>query len=181
MSAIKMYNFSPENLLNWVTAFSIFEIPLAYFYLSISNKSDTVTDWYSGKTINIWNVIAQDMLYGLCGVIIATYLFNYLVSKKIMNKQYIYFLLILVSVQLMGDLTFAITIKNWPAKYSTKWINYFKDYISKSGFNALVGDTLWILSWALTYYFVANHIQRFDVKIFIISLFFFLVSAYSVI
>ena len=120
------------------------------------------------------------MLYGLCGVIIALYLFNYLVSKKVISKNYAIFLIILVIVQLTGDLTFASIIKKWPTKYSTKWINYFKDYISKSGINALIGDTLWILSWALTYYFVANHIQRFDVKIFIISLFFFLVSAYSV-
>ena len=180
MSNAKLYNFSPNNLLNWITAFTIFEIPLAYFYLSISGKNDTVTDWYSGKTINIWNVIAQDMLYGLCGVIVALYLFNYLVSKKVISKNYGLFLIVLVVVQLSGDLTFASIIKKWPAKYSTKWINYFKDYISKSGFNALIGDTLWILSWALAYYFVANHIQRFDVKIFIISFFFFLVSAYSV-
>jgi hypothetical protein len=161
MSNTKLYNFSPNNLLNWITAFTIFEIPLAYFYLSISGKNDTVTDWYSGKTINIWNVIAQDMLYGLCGVIVALYLFNYLVSKKVISKNYGLFLIVLVIVQLSGDLTFASIIKKWPAKYSTK-------------------DTLWILSWALAYYFVANHIQRFDVKIFIISFFFFLVSAYSV-
>ena len=52
-----MYNFTPSNLINWITSFCIFEIPLALFYLSISKKTDTVTDWYSGKTINIWNVV----------------------------------------------------------------------------------------------------------------------------
>lgn len=180
MTIKNLYNFSPQNLLNWITAFTIFEIPLAYFYLSISNKNDTVTDWYSGKTINIWNVIAQDMLYGLCGVIIALNLFNYLVSRGVINRNYIMFLFILVIIQLAGDLTFASVIKKWPAKYSTKWINYFKNYINRSGFNALIGDTIWILSWAITYYFVANYILRFDVKIFILSFFFFLVSAYSV-
>lgn len=174
------YNFSPSNFLNWITAFCIFEIPLALFYLYISKETDTVTDWYSGKTINIWNVIAQDMLYGLCGVILALALFNYLVSKKLINKKFLFFLIVLVAVQLTGDLLFANTMINWPAKYATKWINYFKTYISKSKFNALIGDSLWIISWALSYYFVANNIKRYDTKIFIISLFFFLVSAYSV-
>ena len=58
-----MYNFNSNALLNWITAFAIFEIPMALFYLSISKKNDMVTDWYSGKTINIWNVVAQDALY----------------------------------------------------------------------------------------------------------------------
>ena len=60
------------------------------------------------------------------------------------------------------------------------WINYFKDYINKSGFNALIGDSLYIIAWALSFYFVANHIKSFDTKIFIICLFLFLASAYSV-
>ena len=86
MNNTKLYNFSPKNLLNWITAFTIFEIPLAYFYLSISKKTDTVTDWYSGKTINIWNVIVQDMLYGLCGVILALYLLTTSINWKINAK-----------------------------------------------------------------------------------------------
>ena len=175
-----MYNFTPSNLINWITSFCIFEIPLALFYLSISKKTDTVTDWYSGKTINIWNVVLQDLLYGLCGVIIALSLFNYLVSKKILKKNFLLFLIVLVGVQLTGDLLFANTIINWPSKYSTKWINYFKTYIKKSKFNALIGDSIWIISWALSFYFVTNYIQNYNTKIFIISLFFFLVSAYSV-
>jgi hypothetical protein len=175
-----MYNFTSSDLLNWITAFCIFEIPLAKFYLSISDKTDTVADWYSGKTINIWNVIAQDMLYVICGIIIALRLFNYLTAKKLIPKNYIAFVLTLIAIQLIGDLTFATVINMWPAQYATKWINYFKSYISKSGFNALIGDTIYIVSWAAAYYFVSNYIKNYDTKIFIISLFFFLVSAYSV-
>ena len=58
-----MYEFNSEALLNWITAFAIFEIPMAYFYLSISGKNDMVTNWYSGNTINIWNTVM--MLIGL--------------------------------------------------------------------------------------------------------------------
>ena len=181
MNNSNLYEFTPSNLLNWITAFCIFEIPLANFYLSISNKTDTVTDWYSGKTINIWNVIAQDMLYVICGIIIALRLFNYLTTKKIIHKNYVTFMMVLLAVQLVGDLVFATIIKSWPKTHSTKWINYFKNYIDKSGFNALIGDSIYILTWALSFYFVANYIKHYDTKIFIISLFFFLVSAYSVI
>lgn len=175
-----LYTITSNSVLNWLTAFCIFEIPLAYFFLKISNKNDHVVRWYSGKIINIWNVIAQDMLYAFCGIILAVNLFNHLSLKKIVQKKFYIFLCLLVGIQWMGDLSFAIIIKNWPQKNATKWINFFKSYVKTSGINALVGDTLWILSWALAYYFVANYIQRFDVKIFIICLFFFLVSAYSV-
>ena len=176
-----MYDFTPTSLLNWITEFCLFVIPMAKFYLSISGKNDMVTDWYSGKTINIWNVIAQDSLYVICGIILTLRLFNYLVNKKLISRNYFYFILTFIAVQLIGDITFATIIKSWPNKFSTKWINYFKTYINKSGFNALIGDSLYVIAWAMAYYFVANYVKRFDVKIFIISLFFFLVSAYSVI
>ncbi len=177
---MSIYSFNSNNLLNWITAFAIFEIPMSLFYLSISSKNDTITDWYSGKDINIWNVIVQDALYVICGIIIALRIFNYLVSKKIVSKNFMYFMLVFIGVQLTGDLLFAFTIKNWPNNYKTYWIEYFQKYIQKSGFNALFGDTLYIIAWSLTFYFVANYIKSFDVRIFIVSLFFFMVSAYSV-
>ena len=176
-----LYAITPTSVLNWLTAFCIFEIPLAFFYLSISKPGDYVIKWYSGKSISIWNVIAQDLLYGFCGVIIAAFLFSYLVSKKILKSSYLLFIFVLIAIQWLGDLSFASTMINWPKKYDTKWTKFFKGYIKNSGFNALIGDTIWIVSWALAYYFVVHYIQRFDVKIFIICLFFFLLSAYSVI
>jgi len=177
---MSIYNFEPNNLLNWITAFAIFEIPLALFYLSISSKKDTVTNWYSGKDINIWNVIAQDALYVICGIIIALRIFNYLVNQKKISKKFYNFILVFLAVQLTGDLLFALTIKSWPDKYKTYWISYFQNYINKSGLYALFGDSLYIITWSLAFYFVSRYIKTFDTKIFIISLFFFLVSAYSV-
>lgn len=176
---MSLYQFNPNNLLNWITAFGLFEIPMALFYLSISSKKDTITNWYSGKDINIWNVVAQDSLYVICGIIIALRIFNYLTKKQIMDKTFLMFLLIFIAVQLVGDLTFALIITNWPKRYKTYWINYFQNYISKAGLNALFGDTLYVIAWSLAFYFVANYIKSFDIKVFIISLFLFLLSAYS--
>jgi hypothetical protein len=175
-----LYQFNHTNLLNWFTAFAIFEIPMALFYLSISKKNDKVTNWYSGKNINIWNVIIQDALYVICGIVIALRLFNQLVSLNIIPKFFIYFILCFVFIQLVGDTIFAIIIKIWPKKYSNYWVNYFKDYINNSGYNALIGDSIYVIAWSLSFYFVANYIKQFDIKIFIISLFLFLVSAYSI-
>lgn len=175
-----LYSFNSLNLLNWITAFALFEIPMAFFYLSISGKNSKVKNWYSGKNINIWNVLAQDSLYVICGIILSLRLFNYLVSIGFLQQLFVYFILCFLIIQLMGDSIFALIIKSWPNKYSTYWINYFKDYINKSGFNALIGDSLYIIAWALSFYFVANYIKSFDTKIFIICLFLFLASAYSV-
>ena len=175
-----MYTFDSTTLLNWITAFAIFEIPMANFYLSMSGKDDVITNWYSGKTINIWNVIAQDSLYVICGIIVTYTLFNYLLKKNIIKENFLYFVLLFIFVQIVGDLTFALIITSWPKKYSTKWINYFKNYIKKAEYSALFGDTLYVIMWSLTYYLVSKYIKQFKVKIFIISFFLFLVSAYSV-
>ena len=177
---MNLYELNQNNLLNWITAFCIFEIPMALFYISISRKKDKVVNWYSGKNINIWNVIIQDSLYVICGIVLTLRLFNYLVLNKIIPKLFIFFILCFIFVQLVGDSIFATIINLWPIKYSNYWIKYFKDYINKAGLYALIGDSLYVIAWSISFYFVANYIKQFDIKIFIISLFFFLVSAYSV-
>ena len=170
-----MWKLTSNTLLNWITAFTIFEIPLALFYYYISKKGDVVRNWYSNKTINIWNVLAQDFFYAFCGIIIALNLFNYFdFSKNIFT-----FLLIVVAVQLTGDSLFALIIYNWPKKYDTKWTKYFKNYIEKAGAYALIGDAIYVITWSLTYLFVTKNVLSFNIKIFLIFLFLFLVSAYS--
>ena len=176
----QLYNFNPQNLLDWVTAFCIFEIPVALFYYFIYPKDKYIRNWYSGKNINIWNVVIQDLLYPLCGIILALNLFNYLVSINLIQKNFIIFIICLVIVQLIGDSTFALIIKQWPKNYSNYWIDYFKRYINRAKFNALIGDAIYVIVWAITFYLVNQYINRFDIKIFIISLFVFLVSAYSI-
>ena len=170
-----MWQLNYNTLLNWITAFTLFEIPLALFYYFISSKGDIVRNWYSNKTINIWNVLAQDFFYAFCGIIIALKLFSYFN----LSKNIFIFLLIVVGVQITGDSLFALTIYNWPKKYDTRWTKYFKNYIEKAGLNALIGDAIYVITWTLTYLFVTKNLVSFDNKIFVIFLFLFLVSAYS--
>lgn len=171
-----IWDFNKKNLLNWLVAFCIFEIPLAYFYWSISSDNDMVRTWYRGKEISIWNVIVQDAVYVLCGIIIV----SFIIDKYDFDKTFQNFLLLFLGVQLIGDSLFALTISKIPVEYSTKWVNFFKKYINKSGANALIGDALYVTVWTITYYFVSEYINSFSLKMFIIFLFLFLVSAYSV-
>ena len=57
---MSIYSFNSNNLLNSITAFAIFEIPMSLFYLSISSKNDTITNWYSERYY-YWNAIVQDV------------------------------------------------------------------------------------------------------------------------
>lgn len=171
-----LWDFNQKNLLNWIIAFCIFEIPLALFYWNISSKGDMVRSWYRGKDINIWNVIVQDSTYVLCAIIIVTTL----LEKLKIDKNFTNFLLLFILVQWIGDSLFALIISKIPVKYSSKWVNFFKRYIEKSGINALIGDTLYIIVWTITYYFVSKYIKSFSLQMFIIFFFLFLVSAYSV-
>lgn len=179
MPTQERYQLSSKNLFDWIVAFCIFEIPLALFFLSISKESGPVHNWYYGNVVNIWNVIAQDSLYGFCGIIVALRVFDHLANRNVIQEHFLRFLLLLVVVQWLGDITFASIMTMWPDEKSTKWIRFFKEYIRTSGLYALFGDTIWITSWALTYYFVSNYIRGFDTKVFIVSFFFFMVSAYS--
>ena len=98
---MKLYELNNINLLNWITAFVIFEIPLALFFIKISKnkKNTTVTNWYSGENINIFNVLIQDATYAFCGIIIALNLFKYLVSLNIIKYSFkIYNFIIIYSI-----------------------------------------------------------------------------------
>ncbi len=175
----KKFDFNSINLFSWITAFCIFEIPLALFFIYSTGKNSIVKKWYYGKVFNMWNVVIQDFSYALCGIIIANTIFN-LIEKKINNiNKDILFGIILILTQISGDLIFSLIIKNINFKNSN-FINFFKYYIKKSHIKALIGDTIWITSWYLTFLFVSAYIKSFELKSFIILSFIFLLSAYSV-
>ena len=77
-----MWNFSLNQMFNWIVAFCIMEIPMAFFYKSITKKNSNVHYWYSGKDINAWNVIAGDLFYVLCAILIVYGLMEYFKIEK---------------------------------------------------------------------------------------------------
>ena len=169
-----MWNFSLNQMFNWIVAFCIMEIPMAIFYKSITDKKSYVHYWYSGKDINIWNVIAGDMFYVLCGILIVYNLMDYFKMKK----TYWYFMLLFLVIQILGDLIFAFIISILP-NYDNTWLRFFKGYVGKGSLAPLFGDSLYIIVWTLTFVFVNNYINDIKVKLFIVFLFLFLASIYS--
>lgn len=176
-----IWSFTPEHLFQWVVAFALFEIPMALFYWNISSPNDNVRTWYKGDYINIWNVILQDAVYVILGIIITVALLSFLHHKYGIQKSLMSFLLLFIAVQIVGDLTFATLMLRIPKSYSTKWVSFFQNYINTSSWYALFGDTLYIIAWTLTYYILSKHIQpTFSQQIAVLCTFLFLVSAYSV-
>jgi len=72
-----LYDFNAINLFHLIVAFALFEIPLAYSYIHLLDGGKSVTDWYSGKNINIWNVMVQDSVYVILGIIITLRLLDF--------------------------------------------------------------------------------------------------------
>lgn len=176
-----LYDFNSLNLFHWIVAFAIFEIPLAYSYIHLLDGGKSVTDWYSGKNINIWNVIVQDSVYVILGIIIALQLLDFINRKYSISKNAYSFFALFLIVQLVGDTTFAFIIKSLSKSTvsKSKWLTFFDNYIDTAGYWALIGDSLYILVWTLSYLFVSHYIKRFDIKIAILCTFLFFVSIYS--
>ena len=169
-----MWIFSLNQMFNWIVAFCIMEIPMAFFYKSISDKKSNVHYWYSGKDINAWNVLAGDLFYVLCGILIVYGLMDYFK----MEKTFWNFMLFFLAVQIIGDLTFAFIISILP-NYNNTWLRFFKRYVNKGSIMPLIGDSLYILVWTLSFVFVNKFIKDIKIKLFILFLFLFLTSIYS--
>lgn len=176
-----IWSFQPENAFQWIIAFCLFEIPMALFYWNISKKGDFVRKWYRGDFINIWNVLLQDAVYVIVGIIIAMYLLSLFHQQFQVPKTLFTFLAVFIAVQIIGDLTFASILLRIPSAYTNKWVQFFKDYIRGSQWYALFGDTLYVIAWTLTYYLLSVYIQpSFSLQVAILCTFFFLASAYSI-
>lgn len=163
--------FSLQNILIWVTAFSIMEFPMRYFYLNIVG-GDNVEKWYNFKDFNIYNVIAGDLFYVLVGIIISYRIYNYLFKDE---DNILKFFVIFLVVQIIGDLTFYTIVSNVPVKYDNKWTKFFKNYGKTSGLYAVVGDSIYIAIWTLVAYLIRN--IALDILLAILFTFLFIVSA----
>ena len=147
---------------------------MSIFYKSISDKNSDVAYWYSGKDINAWNIIAGDMFYVLCGLMIVYSLMEYFEIEKTFWK----FIMLFLTVQIIGDLIFAFIISIIPNVNNT-WIKFFKRYVGKGPFAPLFGDSLYIIAWTLAFIFVNMYIKDIKLKLFILFLFLFLASIYA--
>ena len=163
--------FSLRNILIWICAYCVIEFPMRYFFLNFIGGNN-ITKWYNFKHFNIYNVIAGDLFYVLVGIIISYRIYNYLYKNE---NNIVKFFIIFLVVQIIGDLTFYLIVSNLPMKYDTKWIRFFKNYGKTAGFNAVIGDSLYIVIWTLVAFLIKN--IAVDISLAIIFMFLFIVSA----
>lgn len=170
--------FSYEAIFVWIVAFFVMEFPMRYIYLNLVGGT-YLTRWYGFKEFNPYNVIIGDLFYMLVGLIIAYRIHAYVCEKYSITgfwKRFAVLFGIFWVVQMVGDLTFYNIIKAIPNGTQNKWIKFFIDYGDNAQLNAVFGDSLYILVWALTVCavrFLPNDILLllFFFYIFILSIF----------
>jgi hypothetical protein len=165
--------FSNKNIFIWICAYCIIEFPMRYFFLNFIGGNN-ITKWYNFKDFSIYNVIAGDLFYVIVGIIISYRIYNYFFKKE---DNIIKFFIIFLIVQIIGDLAFYGIIKSLPISYNNKWVKFFKNYGKTAGFNAIIGDSIYIAIWTLVAYLIRN--VEVDILMSILFSFMFIVSAIS--
>jgi len=165
--------FSLKNIFIWICAYCIIEFPMRYFFLNFIGGNN-INTWYNFKDFSIYNVIAGDLFYVIVGIIISYRIYNYFFKNE---DNMIKFFFIFLIVQIIGDLTFYGIIKSLPISYNNKWVKFFKNYGETAGFNAIIGDSIYIAIWTLIAYLIRNLEE--DILMSILFSFMFIVSAIS--
>jgi len=111
------------------------------FVILLSNiniiKSEVLQEWY--KKYNLSAVIA-DVLIIMIGFIIARFFYKYLFTEY----NFIYFILLLVIVQVIHDYLFYLLISSTPKKMN-KIFDFFKLYAKESSYKAIIFDSLMMI------------------------------------
>ena len=139
------------------------------FYLFRYTKSP-----FTGKAINNWYInlgivaVMLDVVSLLIGFYLAKFLYEYLIKNGYINNKYEFwkFLALVLSIQILHDFGFYITvIKNYPIG-KNRVIDEFKSYAKSVGSGAIIGDAfMYSVATPLLYYIVANN--RDDINVFI--------------
>jgi len=145
-------HFSVQTIFIWIVGFLIMEFPMRYIYLNMKNN-EQLKIWYDFSYFNIYNVIIADLFYMLVGLIIAFRVYDAIFGKDV---NIIKFFALFLIIQIIGDLCFYLIVSNLPEEYQNKWTRFFKNYGRVAGFNAVFGDSIYIMVWTLTTYIIQS-------------------------
>jgi hypothetical protein len=119
--------------------------------------------------LNKTNLINSDTLILVIGIIIARFFYS-----KIFDKfNIIYFLLLVLFIQIIHDFLFFKLIINPLPRGINYMIDFFKDYASEVGAGAILGDSIMITIAVLLSSIFANY--NININILLIVLFVYLV------
>jgi len=108
-----------------------------FVYHSFLN-SKTLTKWY--KKFQLSAVLADVSIMTIC-IIITRFLYGFIFK----SWNIIYFIVLALLVQVTHDILFYICISNIPYGYNAM-LDFFKSYAKESGFRAIIGNNLAIIS-----------------------------------
>tara|TARA_B100000902_G_C26700849_1_gene617081 strand:- start:13 stop:492 length:480 start_codon:yes stop_codon:yes gene_type:complete len=135
------------------------------FLFRFTKHSDiTINNWYDKLG---WTSIILDILSIIIGFYLAKYLYLYLVQNNYISpkNEIIYYLSILLCIQILHDLTFYFYIIKPTPKGVNDVIDEFKKYAKQYRINAVIADSLiYIVTTPLLYYYISK--QNTDNNIF---------------
>jgi len=108
-----------------------------------SQDKSAIRRWYREFTLS---AVIADVLIMMLGIMIARFLYPMLLGSK--THSFVYFLILVVFVQIVHDLLFNLLATSIPRGRS-KIMDYFKDYAKENGAWILLVDALMMISTAL--------------------------------
>ena len=146
---------------------SIIFVDTCIMFLNLKNiafKSKCLSYWY--RHFGILAIMA-DVLIIMIGFIIARFLYPFLFSKF----NIIFFILLLVSIQIIHDISFYIFFSAVPRGFN-KMLDVFKDYAKELSINALIGDSILMIFSAFLASLTAGSSLNMNIIYLITTLYF---------
>ena len=146
---------------------SIIFVDTCIMFLNLKNiafKSKYLSYWY--RHFGILAVMA-DVLIIMIGFIIARFLYPFVFSKF----NIIYFILLLLIIQLLHDISFYAFFSMVPRGFN-KMLDVFKDYAKELSTNALIGDSILMAFSALLASLTAGSSLNMNIIYLILTLYF---------
>lgn len=152
---MELYQFSAITLFYWLAAFSVFEWIAIWVILLFSHgRFKTPIEYY--RELPSWVAVSGDFIYTTAILLTAQLIFRWMEPfiVKMAVPKLGSFIVLMVLIQWIFDLTFAKTVLSLPSHFS-KYVDFFQRYIKEATFGAAVSDSIWMVSWiAITILFM---------------------------
>jgi hypothetical protein len=174
-----IWKFSGESLMNWVAAYSVWE-PISYKLFPAYFKAKTTQEYYDKKNFSFATVATGDFLYSTMLFLVAQYgIGQFFGSGQVGGLfEWIKRLLFFIGVQWVGDLSFYGIVKSLPAKWTPRYLDFFKRYGKDVGIGAPIGDSIYGIIWLSLTQLMATFVPAW-LQVFLITSFLFLMLIVS--
>jgi len=159
-----------ENIkfLHILTATLIIELIMLILFKFTKQTSRAINNWYDNLK---WTAIILDVLSIIIGFYLTKFIFEYLLKNNYISKnnEFIKFLLILLIVQIIHDISFYFGVISPTPFNINKVIDEFKDYANHYKLQAVVADSLiYIFTAPLLYYIIVKNSDSINTFISIV-------------